>query len=175
MVDFDHGIPNLSLATLGLIKRYMSYGGIAMLGWLLKCMDRCMSLLASRYAFYRDRDCGQFTGNIVEALAPLFPQETATWMLQQPPIEARWSLLVRNMKDGPEGHLFTIDGMFPQGLKLMFEVVYQGYPRDPNYPDIYNEHHAHGMPMVCLELASQGRISVWSGTAVSANATSSGP
>jgi hypothetical protein len=112
-------------------------------------------------AFYHDQERGEFSGNILAALAALFPAMPASKICARPRIEARWRLLVRTMQNGPVGHLFWTEPWVLSLLKPVFEEVYEGYPRDERYPDLYNESYAGGLPMVSLAMPAEGRVSVW--------------
>ena len=113
---------------------------------------------------YRDGDRVESGGNILDALAPLFPPTVRERVSAGEPIMARWHLMVRTMRAGPVGHFLRTEPWVVARLKGLFEEVYRGYPREEDGPFVvvFNEGYRDGLPMVCVSLAAyKPRITVW--------------
>ncbi len=117
--------------------------------------------MAAGTDFYQDETRGEFSGNILAPLSALFPASLAPGFCGRPPLESRWLLTVRSLRDGAVGYLFRTEPEVVRQLKELFEDLYKGFPRDARYPGIYNEGHGGGLPMVCLSVIGEGRVSVW--------------
>lgn len=111
--------------------------------------------------FYRDEKRGEFRGNILIPLSTLFPASLTAKMCARPWPDSRWLLTVRTLRDGSVGYLFWIEPRIVNLLNEVFEELYKGFPRDVHYPGIFNEGHNGGLPLVCLAVAGEDRMSVW--------------
>ncbi len=112
-------------------------------------------------AFFTDDQRGEFAGDILRALADLFPPAIGSRLSSRTPILTRWRLMVRTLRHGRTGYFIWTEPSVLSTLKDVLEEVYRGYPRDRHYPDIYNEEHRAGLPMVCLGPWEDGRITIW--------------
>ena len=112
--------------------------------------------------FYRDDERGESIGNILGAVAALFPPTVGKRILTREPIQTRWRLLVRTLKNGAVGYFIWTEPQVLARLEIVFEDVFRGYPRDEKYPHTYNEGYQNGLPMVCLSLETHDpRLTVW--------------
>jgi hypothetical protein len=103
---------------------------------------------------------GHSSGNILEAIAALYPDDGARWLLSRPPILAAWTYRVWKTRWHRAGHFFEFQTNPNAELRSTFDDLYRGFPRDERYPELYNEDYAGGFPMVCLD---DQRLAVWVG------------
>jgi hypothetical protein len=105
--------------------------------------------------FYRDSERGESAGNILGAVAALFPPAVGERISSREPIPTCWRLMVRTMKDGPVRHFIWTEPEVLARLKRVFDEVYQGYPCEEDGPFFFafNEGYRDGWPMVCVSLA----------------------
>jgi hypothetical protein len=129
---------------------------VAMFVWA----SRLKAVMTARDGFYPDEERGEFSGNILVALAVLFPPAAARRICGHTPLEARWRLLVRPRRDGLVGHLFWTEPRIVSSLKPVFDDVFEGFPRDHRYRELYNENHDGGLPMVGLGMPDEDRVTV---------------
>jgi hypothetical protein len=64
--------------------------------------DECSTLL------YKDELIGEFSGNILEAIAELFPRLTADQIRSYPPLSAQWQVYERITWEGTKGYRFYV-------------------------------------------------------------------
>ena len=103
---------------------------------------------------------GHSSGNILEAIAPLYPDDDAAWLRSRPPILAEWNYHMWKTWWHRTGHFFEFQTNPKTDLRSTFDELYRDFPRDEHYPEIYNEDYAGGLPMVCLR---NQRLTIWVG------------
>jgi hypothetical protein len=107
-----------------------------------------------------DPRTGRNLGNILEAIAALYPAEAARWLRSRPPILAEWNYHVWKTRWRRTGYFFEFLTDLDAELRPIFDDLYRAFPRDERYPELYNEDYAGGLPMVCL---GGERLVVWVG------------
>jgi hypothetical protein len=101
----------------------------------------------------------RISGNILEAIAALYPPEIARQLRSRAPVPAEWDYRVWKTWWRRTGHFFEFHANRAE-LVQIFDDVYRAFPRDERYPELYNPDFTMELPMACL---GDERLAVWVG------------
>jgi hypothetical protein len=101
--------------------------------------------------FLKDDLVGDFSGNILESIAKLFPPAVASKIEMAPPIPATWKVFERITWEGARGfRYFVSPGTSIQVLEVV-SSIYQEKHRLKSYPGMFNGTEDH-LPSFCLNV-----------------------
>jgi hypothetical protein len=104
--------------------------------------------------FFKDDCLGEFEGNILDALAPLFPPAMAQQVRQNPPVCCKWRVFERITWEGYRGHRFYTEQLACDALDRICAATYEERYHTPGYPGYYSEGTEQaGLPKVCIKPA----------------------
>lgn len=110
--------------------------------------------MADRQIFHKDDCLGEFEGDILETVAPLFPPNMAERIRQHPPVRCRWRVFERITWEGHRGHRFYADPQACDALNRICDTIYAEKHKPPGYPGFYCENtEAEGLPSVYIQRA----------------------
>ncbi len=107
--------------------------------------------MTDKEIFYKDDCLGEFEGNILEAIAILFPPAMAMQIHSQPPVLCKWRVFERITWEGYRGHRFYTDQAACDALNGICDAMYEERHKPPGYPGYFSEiTEAEALPKVCL-------------------------
>lgn len=107
--------------------------------------------MGDRPIFYKDDCLGEFEGDVLEAIAPLFPPSMAEQIRRHPPVQCRWRVFERITWEGYRGHRFYTDQVACDALNGICEAMYEERHKATGYPGFFSENTAaEGLPKVCI-------------------------
>jgi len=110
-------------------------------------------------AFYKEECLGSFEGNILEAIAQLFPPAPADHFRREPPVHCNWRVMERITWEGRRGHHFNTDPAVCKRVNDICDAIYTERHKRHGYPTYYTENtEAEGLPMVCIDASL---IAIW--------------
>src|SRR5262245_42424002 len=107
--------------------------------------------MGDRPVFYKDDCLGEFAGNLLDAVALLFPPALAERIRCHPPVHCQWRVFERITWEGCRGHRFCTEQRACDALNNLCDAMYQERHKPPGYPGFYTENtEAEGLPKVCI-------------------------
>ncbi len=112
-------------------------------------------------------ELGEFSGNLLAAIAVHFPEREAAILFSRPALQSRWTQTERLTTEGRRGFLFGFSGTdipaaedWYEPLLAAFGEVYCGLPQPQGERGVFNVEvpRAAGLPYVVVD---SGGVAVW--------------